>query len=59
MGMTVVTGSHYIGCYIGDQVAEAIWLDEKMQGRAESVRTILCLECKHPQSAYTRLQNSL
>ena len=59
MDMTEITGSRYLGVFIGNREAEATWLDKKLQGWAELVRTLLGVDHKHPQSAYAGLQNSL
>ena len=59
MGVKIVTGSRYLGGFVGDGVADDSWLDEKVQGLAESVTTLARVACKHPQSAYTGLQKSL
>ena len=52
MGMNIVTGSWYLGCFIGDRAAEDIWLADKVQGWMELVKTLLGVACKHLQSAY-------
>ena len=37
MGMQIVTGSRYLGGFIGDAAAEKSWLAGKVEGWAESV----------------------
>ena len=51
MGMTLVTGTRYLGGLIGDREAKDKWLSEKMQGWAESAKIISGVACKHPKSA--------
>ena len=57
--MKVVTGSRYFGGFFGDREADTTWLEEKVQGWTESVRTLSMVVCKHFQSAYAGLQKSL
>ena len=38
---------------------ETSWIKEKVEGWAESVRTLAGVACKHPQSAYVGLQKAL
>ena len=59
MGIQVVTGHRYLGGFIGDREAEKRWLDDKITGWAESVKTLAGISRKHPQSAYSVLQESL
>ena len=40
MGVQVVTGSRYLGGYVGERETEGQWLQEKVVGWAESVRTL-------------------
>ena len=47
MGVRVLTGSRYLGGFICDRDAETTWLDEKVQGWAESLRTLLGVTRKH------------
>ena len=56
MGIKVVTGSRYLGGFVGEREAEAIWINEKVDGWAESVRTLAGVARKHPQSTYAGLQ---
>ena len=57
MGMSVVTGSFFLGGFVGDRDEETMWLYEKVQGWAELVRTLLGVAYKHPQLSYDGLQN--
>ena len=59
MGVQVVTGSQYLGGFIGEQETEDQWIQAKVEGWAESVRTLARVARKHPQSAYAGLQKSL
>ena len=52
MGVQVVTGSRYLGGCIGEQEKEEQWVQEKVEGWADSVRTLSGVARKHPQSAY-------
>ena len=59
MGVKLVTGSRYLGGFIGDRESETTWLDEKLQEWIESVRKILGVDYKHPHSDYVVLHKSL
>ena len=51
----VVTGSRYLGGFIGEQDTEDQWIQAKVEGWAESVRTLDRVARKHPKSAYAGL----
>ena len=53
MGIKVVTGSCYLGGFVGDWEVENRWLAEKVQGWTESAKTLSGFARKHLQSAYT------
>ena len=55
MGMTVVTGSSYLGGFIGGREAEEKCMAEKVQGWAELVNTLPGVTQKQPYSAYIEL----
>ena len=59
MGVKVVTGSRYLGGFIGGRVTEDQWIKAKVEGWAEWVKTLAGVARKHPQSAYAGLQKSL
>ena len=59
MVVQVVTGIRYLGGYVGEWETEGQWLQEKVEGWAESVRTLAGVAHKHLQSAYAGLQKSL
>ena len=54
-GVKIVTGSWYLGVFIGYRATENSWLAEKVQGCTESVKTLMGVACKHLQSAYAGL----
>ena len=55
VGIKIVTGSQYLGGFVGDRAAEDSWLAEKFQGWTELVKTLSGVVRKHPQSAYAGL----
>ena len=55
MGENIVTGSRYLGGFVGYRAAEDSCMEEKIQGRAESVKTLEGVARKHPHSAYAGL----
>ena len=59
MGVNIVTGIRYLGGFFRDGAVEESWMDEKVQGWAESVKTLAEVARNHPQSACAGLQNSL
>ena len=59
MGIKIVTGSRYLGGFVGERRTEIKCVRTKVEGWAESVRTFARVACKHPQSAYVGLQKSL
>ena len=59
MKLDVVTRSHYFDGFIGNWDAKGTWLEDNVQGWAESVRTLSVVACKHLQTAYSGLHNSL
>ena len=52
MGIQIVTGIRYLGGFVEEREAEESWIQEKIDGWAES-------DHKHPQSAYAGMQKSL
>ena len=59
MGMQIVTGSRYLGGFVGERGTETQWVQTKVEGWAESVKNMAGVAHKHPQSAYADLQKSL
>ena len=55
MGINIITGSWYLGSFVGNRTAEYIWLAAKVQGWTELVETLPGVPRKHPQSAYAGL----
>ena len=51
MGLKAVTGRIYLVGFIGDQGAETMCLEEKVEGREEPVRTLLGVDCNHPHTS--------
>ena len=47
MGIQVVTGRRYLGGFVGERKAEASWIQDKVDGWAESVRTLAGVARKH------------
>ena len=52
MGIQVVTGSRYLGGFVGEWETEGQWVQTKVAGWAESVRKLAGVARKHLQSAY-------
>ena len=59
MGIKIVTGSRYLGGFVGERETERQWVRTKVEGWVESVKTLAGVARKHPQSAYAGLQKSL
>ena len=59
MGIQVVTGSRYLGGFVGEREREGQWVQAKVARWAESIHTLAGVDCKHPHSAYAGLQKSL
>ena len=58
-GLQIVTGSRYLGGFVGTETYQAWWLEEKVAGWRESVATLDGVVRWHLQTAYTGLQKSL
>ena len=59
IGTNIVTGSQYLRFFFRDRSVKDSCLAEKVQGWKESVKTLLGVAYKHPQTAYAGLQKSL
>ena len=59
MGVNIITGSWYLGSFVGYRAAEDSWLAENFQGLAESAKTLAGGAHKHLQYAYAGIQKSL
>ena len=54
-GLQVVTGSWYLGGFVGTETAQDRWLEEKVEGWRDSVATLDGVVCQNPQTAYAGL----
>ena len=59
MGVQVVIGSQYLKGFIREREGEDKWIQAKVEGWEDSVRTLAGVTRKHLQSAYAVLQKSL
>ena len=57
--MKIVTRSRYLGGFVGERGAERRWVQTKVEGWAESMKTLEGVARKHLQSAYAGLQKSI
>ena len=57
--LSIVTGIRCLGGFVGEREVEERWIKEKVDGWAESVRTLAGVAGTHLQSAYTGLHKSL
>ena len=55
----MVTGTRYIGGFVGSKADQYLWLGEKVEGWRDLVSTLGGVVCRHPQTTYTGLQKSL
>ena len=58
-GLQIVTGSRYLGGFVGAKEVQDHWMGEKVEGYQDLVATLDGVVCRHPQTAYTGLQKSL
>ena len=58
-GLAIVTGSRYMGGYVGDAEHQAEWLSEKVKEWVGGFRMMAGGACKHPQAAYVGLHKCL
>jgi hypothetical protein len=58
-GFKVVTGSRYLGGFIGEKADQREWVEKKAQTWADSVLELSKVAGRHPQTAYAGLQKSL
>ena len=58
-GLQIVTGSRYLGGFVGTNAAQDFWLGKKVDGWQASVDTLAGVACQHLQTAYMGLQKSL
>ena len=59
MGLKVVTGSLYLGRFIGDQGTETMCKEENIERWVATVRTLSEVTRNHLQADYAGLQKSL
>ena len=55
MGVRVVTGSYYLGCFIGESALEKTFNDKKVKGWTDLVEVLERVVRRHPQTAYDSL----
>ena len=58
-GMKVVTGTRYLGGFIGSPTLRSDWLREKASFWEKAVKTMARASKKFPQTAYVAMKNSL
>ena len=58
-GFQIMTGSQYLGGFVGTETEQARWLMGKVAGWWDLVANLDGVECWHPQTAYTGLNTSL
>ena len=54
-GLAIVTGSRYLGGYIGDVTPQKKWLGKKVQYWTGGIHTMAGVVYKHPQTSYASL----
>jgi hypothetical protein len=59
LGFTVVTGSRYLGGFIGEAPDQQAWIQEKTASWVSVIRELALVAEKYPQVAYAGLQKSL
>ena len=59
MGLKVVNRSQYLGGLIGEQGAESMCLEKKVEGWAVLVQNLLGVDRQHPHTVYAGMQKSL
>ena len=57
--LNFVSGSHYLGAYLGPQEELEAWVKPQMEAWAHGIRVLAKISRRHPQSAYDRLVMSL
>ena len=48
-GLQIVTGSRYLGGFVGTDTKQAHWLGENISVWRDSVATLAGVACRHPQ----------
>ena len=57
--LQVATGSQYLGGFVWTEEAQALWLDDKVEGWRYLMVIMAGVVVKHPQTAYAGLLKSL
>ena len=57
--LNFVSGSWYLGAYLGPQGELEVWVKPQVEAWAHGVRVLGKIDRRHPQSAYARLGRSL
>ena len=59
MDTQVVTGSRYLGVFIGEHDSEKSWLEEKVEGWTHALEVFAGVARRYPQTAYAILKKFL
>jgi hypothetical protein len=59
LGFTIVTGSRYLGGFIGEATDQQLWIQEKAEAWVDSIKELAMVAERYPQAAYAGLQKSL
>ena len=57
--LNFVSGSHYLGVYLGPQEELEVWVKPQLKVWAHGVRVLVKISGRHPQSSYASLGMSL
>ena len=57
--LNFVSGSHYLGVYLGPQEELEVWVKPQLKVWAHGVRVLVKISGRHPQSDYASLGMSL
>ena len=57
--LNLVSGSWYLGAYLGPRDQLEAWVKPQLEARAHGVRVLGKISRRHPQSAYAGLEISL
>ena len=59
LGFTIVTGSRYLGGFIGEASDQLSWIKEKTKNWVAAIKELAMVAERYPQAAYAGLQKSL
>ena len=59
LGFHVLTGTRFLGGFVGSPAAQYTWLESKVLAWTEAVNILSDIARYHPQTAYAGLQRSL